>query len=403
MKSYRYIARDMSGTRKQGLTEAASANDVLSWLRQHQLTPVSVNEVSTRAKKSKRTRRRKRLKAAELAAFCSQLMTMVEGGIPVTTALETVAKDQEHPQFREVLQQVAEGMRNGEPFSESMSRFPTIFNKLSCAIVLAGETGGNLSLALGRLAEYYDNRDKLKKKVKSATSYPIFIFVFIVLAVVFIMAFIVPRFRTIFDQLGAELPAFTQAFLGFYDALRDNVAYIMGFTLLLIISTALVAKTKSGHCLFSKIALRLPLMGKVFSQAFVAMFCRTMATLLEAGVSVLDVFDILSGMTGNDTIRSAIVRTREHIVEGSNVSLGMATVGFFPNMVVQMTRVGEESGSLSRVLERTADYYERKVDATITAVMSLLEPIMIVTVGAIVMVVVLALYLPIFSMSDIGG
>ena len=145
----------------------------------------------------------------------------------------------------------------------------------------------------------------------------------------------------------------------------------------------------------------MPLLGKILSQAFVATFCKTMSTLISAGVSVLEVFDILSVMTNNDIIKDAIIRTREQIVEGSNISLSLAASGFFPNMVVKMIQVGEESGSLSKVLDRTSDYYERKVDSTITTVMALLEPIMIVTVGAIVLVVVLALYLPIFTMSDI--
>jgi type IV pilus assembly protein PilC len=403
MKSYKYIARDFSGTRKEGLTQAACANDVLSWLRQQSFTPVSVNEISTAVKEKHARSGRKRIKAADLAALCSQLTIMLEGGIPITAALSIVAEDIENSQLQQVLQQVAERMQKGEPFSESMSKFPRVFNQLACAIVLAGEIGGNLAGALQRLADYFENRDKLISKVRSAISYPIFMFTFIVVLVIFIMTFIIPRFRSIFDQLGSDLPAFTKAFMMFYDGLRDNAIYIIGFFILLVISTVLVSKTKKGHLAFSRIALSLPLLGKVLSQAFVVMFCRTMATLLAAGVSVLEVFDILSAMTRNDIIKSAIIRTKEHIVGGSDVSLSMSAAGFFPNMVVKMVQVGEESGSLSTVLEKTAHYYERKVDATITLVMTLLEPIMIVTVGAIVMVIVLALYLPIFSMSDMKG
>ena len=170
----------------------------------------------------------------------------------------------------------------------------------------------------------------------------------------------------------------------------------------LIISVCLavfVSKTPKGHYTLSRFALKIPLLGKIFSQAFVATFCKTMSTLLAAGVSVLEVFDILSTMTNNDVMKNAVVKAREYIVGGSNISLSLATAGFFPNMVVKMIQVGEESGSLPQVLERTSDYYERKVDSTIDTVLSLLEPIMIVTVGGIVLVVILALYLPIFSMS----
>jgi len=266
-------------------------------------------------------------------------------------------------------------------------------------MILAGETSGSLPAALRRVAEYFDNRDKLAKKVKGAMAYPAVVFIFIILIVTFIMTFIIPRFQVIFEQFGSDLPAFTKGFMHVYDTLRYNIVYIIGFLLLLIVSGVLASKTKKGHYVLCRIALAFPLIGKILSQAFIVMFCKTMATLLAAGVSVLEVFDILSEMTNNDIIKDAIVRTRERIVEGSNVSFGLATSGFFPNMVVKMIQVGEESGSLSKVLDRTADYYERKVDSTITTVMGMLEPIMIVTVGGIVLVVVLALYLPIFSMS----
>ncbi|MHC4570924.1 MAG: type II secretion system F family protein [Planctomycetota bacterium] len=403
MKNYKYIARDSSGQRKEGRREADSSNDILGWLREQGLTPVSVNEVTEAPKKTRKTSRLKRIKSADLGALCWQLTTMVEGGIPVTAALETIAEDIENVQLQRVLQQVLEKMHKGEPFSDSISEFPRVFNRLSCAMILAGETGGTLPEALRRLAEYFDNRDKLAKKVKGAMAYPVFVMGFIVVIVIFIMAFIVPRFTVIFDQIGGGLPAFTKAFMGFYDMLRYNLVYIIvSVPALVILAVFTCTKTKKGHYLFCRVALGLPLLGKVFSQAFVATFCRTMSTLISAGVSVLEVFDILSVMTNNDIIKSAIMRTREQIVEGSNISLSLAASGFFPNMVIKMIQVGEESGSLSRVLDRTSDYYERKVDATITTVMGLLEPIMIVTVGAIVLVVVLALYLPIFSMSDIA-
>jgi type IV pilus assembly protein PilC len=267
-------------------------------------------------------------------------------------------------------------------------------------MVLAGETSGNLPGALKRVAEHFDSRDRLVKKVKGAMAYPIFVLCFIVLIVVGVMTFIIPRFRAIFDQFGGELPAFTRAFMGFYDFICSNVVYIIGTVFLLGFGAVFISKTPKGHYFYSKVSLRIPLFGKIISQAFVATFCKTMGSLLAAGVSILEVFDILSTMTKNDVIKDAIIRSREHIVQGSNVSLSLATAGFFPNMVVKMIQVGEESGSLPQVLERTSDYYERKVDAAISTVLGLLEPVMIVTVGGIVLIIILALYLPIFSMGS---
>lgn len=403
MKSFKYIARDSLGIRKEGYLQAAYPNDVVSWLREKGLTPISIKEGLVKARKKQRKTRRKRIKSAELAALCWQLNTMTEGGISITASLQAISEDIENLQLQQILQQILEKIQKGQTLSDSIAEFPRIFNKLSCAMILAGETSGNLPDSLYRLAEYFDNRDKLVKKVKGAMAYPIFVFVFIIIIVIFIMAFVVPRFRDIFDQIGGEMPAFTMAFMNFYDFLHTHVLHIIGFVVVTSISTAFFAKTTKGHYLFSRLALSLPLMGKILSQAFVATFCKTMATLLAAGVSVLEVFDILSTMSNNDIIKSAVVQTRKNIVGGSNLSLSMSETDFFPNMVVKMMQVGEESGSLPKVLERTAMYYERKVDSSITTIMGLLEPLMIVVVGAIVLLVVLALYLPIFSMSPSSG
>ena len=403
MKSFKYIARDSSGARKEGFSQAACPGDVLAYLREQEFTPVSVKEISSDTKQIYRTARRKRIKSTDLGAFCWQLTTMVEGGIPITAALATISEDIENLQLQRIIQHVLEKVEKGETFSDSISEYPKVFNQLFRAMILAGEAGGNLPKVLHRLAEYFDNRDKLAKKVKGAMAYPLFTLTFIVLIVVAIMTFIIPRFRKIFDQIGGELPAFTQAFMGFYDFLRNNIVYIIGSLLLLIIFGVLTSKTRKGHYVFCRIALAIPLLGKVLKGAFVTIFCRTMATLLVAGVPVLEVFNILSTMTNNDIIKSAIIQTRERLVGGLNISLSMAATGFFPNMVVKMIQVGEETGSLSKVLDTTSNYYERKVDSTITTLMSLLEPIMIITVGAIVSVIVLALYLPIFSMSGSAG
>jgi len=397
MKSYLYVARNPAGTRKEGLTQALTANDVLGWLREQGFTPISINEIPTAAQKH-RTHYHKRIKSADLAAFCWQLTTMLEGGIPITTALDTIAEDIEHLQLRYVLESISERVKRGQPLSEGIAEFPKVFNQLCRAIIMAGETSGNLAEAAKKLAVHFDSRDKLARKIKGAMAYPIFVCCFIVLIVVAIMTFVIPRFRVMFDQLGGQLPAFTRGFMGVYDFICRNLVFIVGGFFLLVVAAVLTSRTRKGHYMFSRISLALPLFGKLFRQAFAATFCKTMATLLEAGVSVLDVFDILCEMTANDVIKSAITQTRELIVSGSNISLSMSATGFFPNMLVKMVQVGEESGSLPTVLERTSEHYERKIDSTVSTMLTLIEPILIVTVGAIVLVVLLAMYLPIFTM-----
>jgi type IV pilus assembly protein PilC len=400
MKSYKYIARDLVGTKREGISQAISANDVLAWLREQGLTPVAVNEMTMAVPQGRHIPHRRRVKSADLAAFCWQLTTMLEGGIPITMSLDTIAEDVENLQLQFILEQVSEKIKKGTPFSEAIGEFPRVFNRLCCAIILAGETGGNLGEASRKLAGYFDGRDKLAKKIKGAVAYPIFVSVFVVLIIIFIMAFIIPRFRTIFTQLGGQLPAFTRGFMGIYDWIVGNLVFIIGGVFLSIVACILISKTRRGHYVFSRFALVVPMFGRLFVQAFVATLCRTMATLLNAGVSVLEVLDIIYEMARNDIIKAAVAKTRENIVGGGNISMSMASTGFFPNMLIKMVQVGEESGSLPTVLDRTAEHYERKIDSVISTMMTLIEPILIVTVGGIVLTVLLALYLPIFTMGD---
>jgi type IV pilus assembly protein PilC len=189
-------------------------------------------------------------------------------------------------------------------------------------------------------------------------------------------------------------------YMGVYDFILAYLPFIVIGLGVGIFALITYSKTKAGHERMSKFTLRIPIIGKIISQAFVATFCRTLSTLLSSGVPILESLNILSGMSKNDVIRAAVLRTREHIVEGSNISLAMASTGFFPNLVIKMTQVGEESGSLPSVLDRTADYYERRIDSLLTTLTGVMEPALIIFVGAIVLVTVLALYLPIFSLSD---
>lgn len=402
MKNFTFVARDESGNRRQGVHTGSSAAEVLGWLGTQGLFPISVSEISNKDQKAQvNLSSARRIKSADMAAVCWQLDAMVEGGIPITAAISTIVEDIENHTLKYVLGQVLARMHKGESLSKSMAQFPGVFNNLSRAVVMAGETGGNLSESLKRLGDYYDNRDQLRKKVQSAMAYPAFVMFFVVLIVIFVMAFIVPRFRVIFDQIGTDLPAFTQGFMGFYDFTKDNIVYlVVSLGIVVTVCTVLARKTSTGSYLLSKTLLSLPLMGRIISQAFLAGFCKTMATLLAGGVSILEVLTILSDMTDNDIIKASILKTRENIMAGHSISASMSRAGFFPNMAVKMAQVGEQSGSLVRVFERTSKYYEHKVDAAIGTLTGLLEPIMIVTVGAIVLVVVLALYLPIFSMSQ---
>jgi type IV pilus assembly protein PilC len=216
-----------------------------------------------------------------------------------------------------------------------------------------------------------------------------------------IMIKIIPAFMTIFDQIQGELPAFTKAFMGVYDIIMHHGGYVLGAIILAVIGGYMYARTAAGHERLSRLVLKIPLMGKIITQGFLTIFCNTMSTLLAAGVPVIEALNILMGMTNNDVIKRAVTSTKNYIVEGSNISISMAATNFFPNLMTKMAQIGEDSGSLPSVLDRTSQYYEKKVDASIKKMIGVLEPALIITVGLIVAIVVLALYLPIFNISDI--
>ncbi len=399
MRNFEYIAWDTFGARHAGVKPANSEDDVISMLREQNLTPVSIRVVAGSPSQRNVTVRYKRVKSADLATFCWQLSTMLEGGLGITTAIETIATEMENRYFEASLRQISVMLERGTPVNECVREFPRIFNTLACAMIQAGESGGSLPQSMQRLAVYYENRDKLARKVKGALAYPIFVVVFITLIVVALMTFIIPRFQTMFDMMQGKLPAFTKGFMAVYDGIVRNSPYILIGAVVVAVAVFLINRTKTGRHRLCKLALAVPLFGKIKLQAFVAVFCKTLATLLSSGVTVLDAFDILTNMTTNEVLRNGIRQTCERLKEGSSISASMAASRFFPDVAVKMTQIGEQSGSLSSVLDKTSEYYERKVDSLISTLLGLMEPILIVTVGSIVLLVVLAMYLPIFSMS----
>ncbi|MHC5059518.1 MAG: type II secretion system F family protein [Planctomycetota bacterium] len=402
MMNFAYKVRDLAGHETIGYRRGVSQEDIQAWLYNQGLVPVEVVPITSTSSAKKQGSAYKEPKYAELAAFCWQLATMLEGGVLITTAIETIAEDIENLSFRHALLNVGELIKKGESFSNSISRFPMVFNKLFCATILAGETSGSLSTILRRLGDYYTRRDKFTKKIQTALAYPIFVVSFVIIILLIMMVLIIPRFRQIFAQMGNQLPGFTQAFMNFYDVIASNGLYIVASLASIVVLLLIYNKTQEGHLKLCRLALCFPLLGRVASQAFISTFCRTMATLLAAGVSIVESFDILSEMTNNTIIKNAVMYSKESVIEGSGVSGAMTQSGFFPNMVTRMVQVGETSGTLPSVLERASDYYETKMDTTITTLLNLLGPVVIVVVGAGVLVVVVALYLPIFSMSDIN-
>lgn len=402
MKEFSYILRDESGQRHEGVRRAVCQHDVLMWARDNGFVPISVEEVGAGAKKKRRMARGSgRVKSAHIANFCWQMATMMEGGISIIETLDTIADDMENVRFSKIISKIAEKIRAGESLSDGIGEFPETFDTLFHGMILAGETSGSMPMVLRRLADYFDNRDKLIRKVRGALAYPIFVVGFMFVIITIMAVVIIPQFTAIFDDIRGDMPKFTEIFLLVYGIMMSNALYIIvGGGVVFMLLTA-YCRTKKGHERLGKFTLSLPLFGKLLLQAFMALFCRTMSALMSAGVSVLDSFDILGRMSKNDVIKHAVFTAKENIVKGSSISFSMAVARIFPKLVLKMVSVGEQSGTLPEVLERTADYYERKVDEIIDLMTKLLEPILIISVGGIVLVVVIAMYLPIFSISNV--
>ncbi len=403
MKAFEFEAWDQTGNRHEGVRQANTEEDVIQALREQGLIPVAIAPVAIVSPAKRPSVRYRRVKAQQLSTFCWQLATMLDGGLPITTAIETIASEMENPYFEHILKTTALDLEKGCTLSDCVKQYPKVFNTLACAMIQAGEKGGSLIDSLERLAHYYDNKDKLNRKVRGALAYPIFVVVFIILIIVALMTFIIPRFTTMFDMMQGELPAFTRGFMFVYDTIVDYLPHILGVLAVVVVAIVLYAKTKSGRRRLCQVGLIVPIFGKIKIQAFVSVFCKTLSTLVSSGVPVLEAFDILANMTSNDVLKTGVLETREKLMEGASISASMSASNFFPDVAVKMTQIGEQSGSLASVLEKTSEYYERKVDAAISALLGLMEPILIVSVGSIVLVVILAMYLPIFTMSGPGG
>ena len=399
MKTFEYVAWDYSGNCKEGVRQAPNEDELLTYLRSEELTPAVINEVVGTLKKKKDEIRYKKVKSMELATFCWQLNTMLSGGLSITVAIQTIADEIENPYFEYLLKNMSQQIEKGMSFTDCVRQYPKVFGKLCCAIIMAGETGGSLTASLERLAEHYENRDKLIRKVRGAMAYPAFVVAFIVVIVIVLMTLIIPRFSLMFEEFNGELPAFTRGFMAVYDLIASHTLHIIICTAGLVLGLMAYVKTKAGHEKFCQFMLSVPVFGKIILMSFVAMFCKTLGTLIGAGVSLLDAFSILAEMTNNDLLRRGVLETREKMAEGKNISQSMDEVGFFPGVAVKMAQIGENSGSLGTVMEKTSEYYEKKVDGLVSLMLGMLEPVLIITVGGIVLVVILAMYLPIFSMS----
>ena len=337
----------------------------------------------------------------EKAIFASKMAALVNAGVPIVRSIDLMASQQKMPLFKRALQSVSLEVNQGISLGEALRRWPKVFDKLSIAMVEAGEAGGVLDESLRRLAKLLEDNAKLQNQIKGALGYPVAVLVIAVTVFLGMTIFLIPTFAEIFDSLGAELPWFTRMMVDLSSLLRSSFSLFL--FLGLIISAYLFSKlyaTPIGRRRVDALILKLPLFGELIQKTAIAQFCRTFSSLTRAGVPILMSLDIVREITNNSIISDAISNSREDVLQGIPLSIALGRKNVFPDMSISMISIGEETGEMDAMISKVADFYEDEVEAIVKALTSMLEPAMIVLVGGIVGSILLAMYMPMFAVFE---
>lgn len=337
----------------------------------------------------------------EKAIFASKMAALVNAGVPIVRSIDLMASQQKMPLFKRALLSVSLEVNQGISLGEALRRWPKVFDKLSIAMVEAGEAGGVLGESLRRLAKLLEDNAKLQNQIKGALGYPVAVLVIAVTVFLGMTIFLIPTFAEIFDSLGAELPWFTQIMMDLSSLLRSSFSLFL--FLALIIFAYLFGKlyaTPIGRRRVDALILKLPLFGELIQKTAIAQFCRTFSSLTNAGVPILMSLDIVREITNNSIISDAISNSREDVLQGIPLSIALGRKNVFPDMSISMISIGEETGEMDAMMSKVADFYEDEVEAIVKALTSMLEPVMIVLVGGIVGSILLAMYMPMFAVFD---
>ena len=402
-KTYEYAVRDKAGKVVKGRIEATNSGAVANRLRTMGMAPISVTEVQVSGLKKEINIPgiSNRIKLKDLAIMSRQLATMITSGLSILRALSILADQTENTALARILQQVRSDVETGSALSASLAKHKDVFPPLMVNMIKAGEVGGFLDQVLVSIAENYESEVKLRGKVKSAMTYPVVVFIIAVLAVIGMLLFIVPVFAKMFDDLGGKLPALTQVLVTMSDILKIG---ILPFVISLALFAAWWGKNKNSPAVRDKwdpFKLKMPIFGQLTRKIAISRFTRNFGTMIHAGVPILQALDIVGATSGNVVIERAAKSVQESVRTGQSLTAPLAQHAIFPPMVVQMMAVGEDTGALDEMLAKIADFYDQEVEATTEALTSIIEPLMIAVLGGIVGFMVIALYMPIFSIFDL--
>jgi len=387
----------------EGTIEVEAESAVAAALRQKRLEVVSVAPAgglggffSSVGKKGGK------VTTKDVVVFSRQFSTMVNAGLPILQGLTIVAEQAENPDFRVVMTRVRDDISNGVPLSEAMAKYPKVFTTLYVNMVKAGEQGGILDVIFERLSEYMEKAEGVSRKVKSAMMYPIVVMSVAVLVVIFLMVKVVPTFRDVFASFGAKLPAPTQFLIDVSAFLSSwKAGLLVIFLVVFWVAVTLYRKTKTGAYNWDMMILKLPVFGILARKAAVAKFARTLGTLIKSGVPIMDALETVAKTSGNLVLEKAVLNARDSVREGKTLTQPLKESKVFPPMVTQMINVGEETGALDAMLSKIADFYEDEVDAAVEGLTSIIEPILIVFLGVTIGFIVVAMFMPMFSIGNV--
>ena len=335
----------------------------------------------------------------DIVIFTRQLSTMIDAGLPLVQCLEILSKQQENSTFRKSLSEIQRDVESGTTFADAMRKQPKIFDNLYSNMIEAGETGGILDTILSRLAIFMEKAMALKKKVKGAMTYPAICLAISLLILVVILVFVIPVFEEMFAQMDSTLPVPTLIVVAISNAFKENLIWIILPVIALIYLFKKVYSTEKGRLRIDQTFLRMPVVGMLIRKVAVAKFTRTLSTMLQSGVPILEALQVVARTSGNKVIERAVLRTADSIAEGRPIAEPLEESGVFPNMVVQMINVGESVGALDTMLEKIADFYDEEVDQAVSNLTAMIEPFMMVFLGGMIGTQVVAMYLPIFQMA----
>lgn len=402
MPLFKYVAKDEDGNAVEDLIEAKDEMVALDMLRVKNLIIISITE-QKQAKAGKAKSGGKKIKPDELVIFSRQLATMVNAGIPLVQSLDILSEQMESLTFRAVVTTIRSDVESGSSLSAALEKHPKVFTMLYTNMVRAGETSGMLDEILERLAGYLEKSGSLARKVKSAMVYPAVVSMMAIGITLVLLLKVIPTFKEIFASLGGTLPMPTQILINISDTLQLYFIYVVAIIVGLGFAVGKLVQTPQGKLRFDQIKLSLPVFGPLLRKVAVARFARTLSTLIRSGVPILGALEIVGKTSGNVVIEAAVESARVGIREGESISTPLAKSKAFPAMVTRMISVGEESGELEKMLTKIADFYEDQVDAAVSGLTSLIEPLIIAFLGIVVGSIVVAMFLPIFKISELIG